>query len=98
MVAVGKHGAFVDATGQRQGKYAGQGLGEHSDRLTGVAEDVLGLVIGFGFLMKLFDCWHLATGLSDLNAIADEDGPAVDAQDAGVEPEEQSAPGVGELV
>jgi hypothetical protein len=98
LVAVGKHGAFVDATGQRQGKYAGQGLGEHGDRLTGVAEDVLGLVIGFGFLMELFDSGHLATGLSDLNTIADEDGPAVDAQDAGVEPEEQSAPGTGEFV
>jgi len=45
LVAVGKHGAFVDATGQRQGKYAGQGLGEHSHRLAGVAEDVLRHVV-----------------------------------------------------
>jgi hypothetical protein len=48
--------------------------------------------------MELFDSGHLATGLSDLNAIADEDGPAVDAQDAGVEPEEESTPGTGEFV
>jgi hypothetical protein len=43
VVAVGKHRAFVDATGQRQGEYAGQGSGEHSDGLAGVAEDVLRL-------------------------------------------------------
>jgi hypothetical protein len=98
MVAVGKHRAFVDATGQRQSKYAGQGLGEDSDRLAGMAEDVLGLVIGFGLLMELFDCGHLASGLGNLDAVADQDGPAVDAQDAGVEPEDQSAPGAGELV
>ena len=48
--------------------------------------------------MELFDSGHLATGLGDLNAVADEDGPAVDAQDAGVEPEEQGAPRAGELV
>jgi hypothetical protein len=83
---------------QAKGKYAGQGLGEHSDRLAGVAEDVLGLVIGFGLLMELFDAGHLASGLGNLNAVADQDGPAVDAQDAGVEPEDQSAPGAGELV
>src|ERR1035441_4949491 len=34
---------FVDATGQRQGEYAGQGLGEHGDGLAVVAEDVLRL-------------------------------------------------------
>src|ERR1017187_7504631 len=39
VVAVGKHRAFVDATDQRQGEYAGQGLGEYGDGLAGVAED-----------------------------------------------------------
>jgi hypothetical protein len=97
-VAVGKHCAFVNATGQRQSKYGGQRLGEHSDRLAGVAEDVLGLVIGFGLLMELFDSGHLASGFGNLDAVADEDGPAVDTQDTGVEPEDQSAPGAGELV
>ena len=47
--------------------------------------------------MEFFDTGHFASGLGDLDAIADEDGPAVDAQDAGVEPEDQSAPGAGEL-
>jgi hypothetical protein len=48
--------------------------------------------------MEFFDSGHLAAGLGDLDAVADEDGSAVDAQDAGVEAEEQSAPGVGEFV
>src|SRR5882762_802283 len=48
--------------------------------------------------MELFDSGHFAAGLSDFDAVADEDGPAVDAQDAWVETEEQSAPGAGELV
>ena len=43
LVAVGKHHAFVDAPGQRQGEYAGQRLGQHGDRLARVAEDVLRL-------------------------------------------------------
>ena len=48
--------------------------------------------------MELFDSGQLASGFGDLDAVADEDGPAVDAQDAGVEPEEQSTLGEGELV
>jgi hypothetical protein len=47
--------------------------------------------------MELFDPGHLASGLGNLDAVADEDGLAVDAQDAGVEAEDQSAPGAGEL-
>ena len=79
VVAVGKDRTFVDATGQRQGEYAGQGLGEHGDRLAGVAEDVLRLGVGLGLLMELFDSGHLAPGLGDLDAVAGEDGPAVHA-------------------
>ena len=48
--------------------------------------------------MELFDSGHLASGLGDLDAVADKDGSAVDVQDAGAEAEEQSAPGVGEFV
>ena len=74
-----KDRAFVDATSQRQGEYAGQGLGEHGDRLAGVAEDELRLVVGVRFLMEFFDSRHFASGLGDLDAVGDEDGPAVDA-------------------
>src|SRR5207302_8648384 len=45
VVAVGKDRAFVDAASQRQGEYAGYGLGEHGDRLAGVGEDVLRFVV-----------------------------------------------------
>jgi hypothetical protein len=38
---------------------------------------------------------HLASGLGNLDAVADEDGPAVDAE---VESEDQRAPSAGELV
>jgi hypothetical protein len=48
--------------------------------------------------MELFDPGHLASGLGDLDAVPDQDGPAVYAQDAGVEPEDQRAPGAGKLV
>src|ERR1035437_1826573 len=48
--------------------------------------------------MEFFDSGHLASGLGDLDAVADEDGLEVDAKEAWVEPEDQSAPGVGELV
>src|SRR5665811_2161217 len=48
--------------------------------------------------MELFDPGHFASGLGDLDAVADEDGLEVDAKNAGVESEDQSAPGVGEFV
>ena len=48
--------------------------------------------------MELYDPGHLASGLGDLDAVPDKDGSAVHAQDAGVEPEDQSAPSTGELV
>src|ERR1039458_6921359 len=48
--------------------------------------------------MEFFDSGHLSSGLGDLDAVADEDGLEVDAKEAWVEPEDQSAPGVGELV
>ncbi len=79
MVAVGKDRALVDATSQRQGEYAGQGLGEYGDGLAGVAEDVLRLGVGLGLLMEFLDSGHLASGLGDLDAVAGEDGLAVHA-------------------
>jgi hypothetical protein len=48
--------------------------------------------------VELFDSGHLASSLGSLDAVADENGPAVDAQKLGVGPEDQSAPGAGELV
>ena len=79
MVTVGKDRTLVDATGQRQGEYAGQSLGEYGDGRAGVAEDELRFGVGLGLLMEFLDSGHLAPGLGDLDAVAGEDGPAVDA-------------------
>src|ERR1035437_2070740 len=48
--------------------------------------------------MEFFDSGHLASGVGDLDAVADQEGLAVHAKNARVESEDQSAPGVGELV
>src|SRR6516225_1369021 len=48
--------------------------------------------------MEFLDSGHFASGLGDLDAVGDEDGPAVEAKDAGVDAEDQSAPGAGEFV
>src|ERR1017187_4464571 len=47
--------------------------------------------------MKLLDSGHLPSCLGNLETVADQNGPAVHAQDAGVEPEDQSAPDASEL-
>src|ERR1035437_6165344 len=48
--------------------------------------------------MEFFDSGHLASGLGDLDSVADQEGLAVHAEEAWVEPEEERAPGVGEFV
>ena len=73
-------------------------MGEHGDGLAGVAEDILRLGVGVGFLMELFDPGHFVSGLGDLDAPLRKDGLEVDAKEAGVESAEQSAPGAGEFV
>src|ERR1035437_11126320 len=47
--------------------------------------------------MKLLDSGHLPSCFGNLETVADQNGSAVYAQDAGVEPEDQSAPDVSEL-
>src|ERR1035437_7443590 len=47
--------------------------------------------------MKLLDSGHLPSCLGNLETVADQNGPAVHAHDAGVEPEDQSAPDASEL-
>ena len=48
--------------------------------------------------MQLFDSGHLASGLGDFESVANQNYPAVDTQDAGVNTENQSAPGLSDLV
>jgi hypothetical protein len=45
--------------------------------LAGVAEEVVRLGVGVGFLMELLDGGHLASGLGDLETVPDQDGSAV---------------------
>ena len=88
----------MDATGQRQGEHAGQGLGEDGDSLARVAEDILWLVVGVGFLMEFLDRGHLLTGLGHFDAITGQDRHAVDAEDGWVKAEDESTPSAGEFV
>ena len=57
-----------------------------------------GLVFEFGLLMQEFDRRHLAAALWDLDAVADQDAPAVDAQRLGEQAQHQLGPQRGELV
>ena len=73
----------MDAHGERHGEEAGGGLNEQAHRLQRVPRDVFGLGICFGLLMQELDRRHLAAALGDLDAVADQDAPAVDAQRLG---------------
>ena len=88
----------MDTTYQGHGEYAGHGFGEHGDCLAGVAKYVRWLGVRLGLLMQLFDSWHLSSSLGDFESVANQHYSAVDAQDAGMNTENQSAPGLGELV
>ena len=48
--------------------------------------------------MQEFHRWHLAAALGDLDAVADQNTPAVDAQLLGKYPEHQPGPERGEAV
>ena len=76
LVAVRPHDAFVNAYGERYGYCASRGVHEQADRLQGMAIDKLGLV--FGLLVQKLDRWHLFAALGDLDAVADQNRPAVD--------------------
>ena len=73
----------MDAHGERHGEEAGGGLNEQAHRLQRVPHDEFGLGICFGLLMQELDRRHLAAALGDLDAVADQDAPAVDAQRLG---------------
>ena len=73
-------------------------MGEHGDGLAGVAEEVVRLGVGVGFLMELLDGGHLASGLGDLETVTEQNGSAVDAQDGGMGAKDQRAPGAGKPV
>src|SRR5215475_7432022 len=60
--------------------------------------DVVRLSVRFRLLMQQFDRRHLAAAIGDLDAVADQDVPAVDAQRLGQQAKYQRGPQRGELV
>ena len=52
---------------------------EQADGLQGMPHDVFGLGVGFRLLMQQLDGRHFPAALGDLDAVADQDQPAVDA-------------------
>src|SRR6516162_11766595 len=79
LVAIGPHQAFVNADGERNGEDARNRVDEQGDRLQGMSHNVFGLGAAIGLLMQELDSWHLLTAFGHLDAIADQDQPAVDA-------------------
>jgi hypothetical protein len=73
------HQTFVNAHGQRYGEDALGGPHEYADCLHGVPHDVLGLGVGVGLLMQQLDAGHLLARLGHLDAVSDQDAPAIDA-------------------
>lgn len=66
-------------TASGYGKDALGGPHEYADRLHGVSHYVFGLAVGVGLLMQQFDAGHLLAGLGHLDAVSDQDAPAIDA-------------------
>src|ERR1035438_4358893 len=71
---------------------------EESPGLTGVAHDEGGLGIGLSGLVQEFDCGHLAAAFALLQAVGQDDKPAVAAFDSWVDLEHQASPDAGEAI
>ena len=97
-VAVGPHDSLVDAHGERHGEEAVGGLNEQAHGLQRVSHDVFWLGVRLGLLMQEFDRRHLAAALGRLDAVADHDAPAVDAQRLREQPQRHLGPQRGEPV
>ena len=91
-VAIGPDHALVDARGERHGEHAGGGLNQQAHSLQRVSHDVFWLGVCVGLLMQELDRRHLAAALGDLDAVADQDVPAVDAQLLGEQAQHQLGP------
>ena len=88
----------MDTDGKRHGEDAGGGLHEQAHGLEGVSHDVFWLGVRLGLLMQEFDTRHLAAALRHLDAVANDDAPAVDAQRLRKEPQHHLGPQRGEPV
>src|SRR5215475_11936184 len=77
----------MDARGERYSEDALSRVHEQTDGLQGVPHNVLGLGVGFRLLMQQFDRRHLLTPLGDLDAVADQNKPTVEAHGAWEQPQ-----------
>ena len=77
----------MDASGERYGKKAVRRVDEDADGLQGMPHDVFGLGVGVRLLMQQLDGRHFLAALGGLDAVADQDQPAVDAQRRWKEPQ-----------
>jgi hypothetical protein len=82
----------VDARGEWYDEHAGGGLDQQAHGLQRVSHDVLGFGVRVGLLVQELDRRHLAAALRDLDAVADQDAPAVDAQHLGEQAQHQLGP------
>ena len=69
----------MDTCRERYGEDALSRVHEQADGLQGMPHDVFGLGVGFRLLMQQLDGGHFPAAFGDLDAIADQDQPAVDA-------------------
>jgi len=97
-VAVGPHQTFMDACCERHGEEAVRCADEHADRLQGMPHDVFGLGVGVRLLMQQLDGRHFLAALGTLDAVADQNQPAVDAQRRWEQPQHHLGPQRGEGV
>src|SRR5215469_14061369 len=77
-VAIGPNQALMDPCGERHGEEALSRVHKQADGLQGMAHDVFRLSVGFRLLMQQLDGSHLLAALGKLDAVSDQDQPAVD--------------------
>jgi hypothetical protein len=82
LVAIGPNQTFMNPRGERYSEHALSRMHEQTDGLQGVPHDVLGLGVGFRLLMQQLDPGHLLAPLGDLDAVAYQNKPTVDAHGA----------------
>ena len=98
LVAIGPHQAFVNLDGERDGEDARGRIDEQGHGLQGMSHDVFGLGAAIGLLMQELDGRHLLAAFGGLDAIADQDQPAVEAHRICEEPQHRLDPQSGELI
>jgi hypothetical protein len=91
-VAIGPDQTFMDARGESHGEEAVRGVDEQADGLQGMPHNVFGLGVGVRLLMQQLDGRHFLAALRTLDAVADQDQPAVGARRCREQPQHHLGP------